>query len=755
MTLTVNLRFIFATLVCGFAVLTSPALFGQSQSVGDALLRINLGELDEAFATLEEMASDNDPMALLELSETQLDGHFFPIDLEKSQYYLDLAVVTGNQRALWSQAYRSGDIPRLRLLHEQGFSIAACSLTTLEPDLDRECYDAIKLLASTGDRHAIYALKAYRSDPQADALVEQFPYPRLVGEIAGSKWLSKPDPNALLTLVNLVELGSIKAVVDIVRPDFSLSDTERRLKHELLSNLEKPLQTHLKAVLHSLVAGKRKGWFGNQWSVNNTLGKLYLNGHRGLGIPSDYRLAFDAFQLCAESSSDTEANLCLYQQANIAEYGGANFMRDPAMALSLYRNAHQRGNYAASARLANFYRQGILGVEVDLKLAAGFSNDAVERGNRYEAFSLAKQYEQGSGVVQDLDEAARLYEIAATDDSDFEGSPWAMVELAKMHESGALKGANLDSAYNLYDRAAGVSDEIWLRHGGSFVTVTEQRRLAREGVDRLKERLDPAISTPSDTVRPSVRSTDFGQYRVLIIANQSYDHLTDLSTPRNDAALVGKVLENRFGASVEYLTDATRVEILSALNRYRRELTLTDNFILYYAGHGIYDEELKVGYWQPVDGTPDEDYTWIETDRVSRTLSGFQSRNALVIADSCYSGSVLRGAEPRDQQDKNGVALLALNSKKTRLAMTSGGLQPVLDAAGNADNSAFASTLVEIFKGIENPTTISSIFSDLRNSVTLESAAWGFEQIPELAPLYKAGHDGGDFILSPSVTPSN
>ena len=34
---------------------------------------------------------------------------------------------------------------------------------------------------------------------------------------------------------------------------------------------------------------------------------------------------------------------------------------------------------------------------------------------------------------------------------------------------------------------------------------------------------------------------------------------------------------------------------------------------LYYAGHGIYDDELNIGYWQPIVSTVDEDYTWIDT----------------------------------------------------------------------------------------------------------------------------------------------
>ena len=116
--------------------------------------------------------------------------------------------------------------------------------------------------------------------------------------------------------------------------------------------------------------------------------------------------------------------------------------------------------------------------------------------------------------------------------------------------------------------------------------------------------------------------------------------------------------------------DSNRSELLSKLSEYRRQLGPEDNFILYYAGHGVYDEELEVGYWQLSDAKVDEDYSWVETDRVSRTLSAFKSRNAMIIADSCYSGSVVRGTSAVGDSDL--AAIKSLNAKKSRV-LTSGG----------------------------------------------------------------------------------
>ena len=330
-----------------------------------------------------------------------------------------------------------------------------------------------------------------------------------------------------------------------------------------------------------------------------------------------------------------------------------------------------------------------------------------------------------------------------------------MVELGRLHELGGFESANLSDALEFYESALQATESSWAYVDGMGESAQQYRQQAKSGKQRVTQKLQGLSVAGSSESRSSLAGLDFGTYHVLIVANQSYDNIASLTTPRRDAALVGSVLESKFDASVEYLFDATRTDLLSALNRYRKSLGPSDNFILYYAGHGVYDEELKVGYWQPIDATPQDDYTWVDTDRISRTVSGFKSRNALVIADSCFSGSVVRGGDFAVNESNSATALLALNGKKTRMAITSGGLQPVLDVTGNSENSAFASNLASALNAVDRPVPISLLFPQIRSSVTAETAAWGFEQIPEMAPLYKAGHDGGDFILSPQIQASN
>ena len=614
---------------------------------------------------------------------------------------------------------------------------------------------ATKVTAIEGDRHALYALKVFRQDPDADDLLKQFPYPRILGTIAANQWFEEPDEQSLAGMLALARLGSVRAVVEIIKPNLSLNSRQRLEKRRLLERLPESDKELIRGVLVSLAGGDRMNWFGSSWAENDAVGKVFFNGESSLGIKPDFNLAYAAFQQCSDSLSDLPANLCLFQQAFLKQRGGPGMMKSEKEALDLYLEAHERGNYTASAVLSDTYRFGDMGVERDLSRAAEFGILAVERGNPWAAERLAFQYLNGEGVQADPEQAAHFFEIAATEAEEAElnhlGSPRAMVALADLHEAAVFRSASLNRALFWFESARDADDSQWKQYGVAADEIITQKRMAKEGVDRVSKKLRAAASGVIPFKAPMPARTDFGSYKVLIIANQSYEKLTNLSTPKNDASLIGTAFESRFGAQVEYLFDVNRVEMLSALNRYRKELLPTDNFVLYYAGHGIYDEELNIGYWQPIDSTADEDYTWIDTDRISRTLSGFKSRNALVIADSCFSGSVVRGNEFATRSENSATALLALNAKKTRMAITSGGLQPVLDVTGNSKTSAFASNLTDVLNTVDRPVPISSLFPMLRSKVTAESAAWGFEQVPEMAPLYKAGHDGGDFILSPLI----
>ncbi len=237
---------------------------------------------------------------------------------------------------------------------------------------------------------------------------------------------------------------------------------------------------------------------------------------------------------------------------------------------------------------------------------------------------------------------------------------------------------------------------------------------------------------------------DYGNYHALVIGNNAYKHLKDLEMAVVDAEAVADLLERRYGFEVETLTNATRYEIMSALARMRAKLTEDDNLLIYYAGHGSLDVASDEGYWLPADAERDNPANWLANTTISAQLRAMSAKHVMVIADSCYSGKLTRniGVELRTGVERT-AWLRRMNTRRSRTALTSGGLEPVLDAGGGA-HSVFAKALLEALGSNEDVLDGQSLFDAIKRPVVLNA-----DQTPEYADIRKAGHDGGDFLFVP------
>ena len=709
-----------------------------------ALALIDAGKITQGQKALEQIAQTNEPSALVALFEFHRAGFFTRTDHDLAKRYLMRAVQSGDQIARWrwanTERFNGGkkNSQMLMELFKEDFEVATCDLKSSDIGLSEAakaqiCSDAMYALAAGGNDRAIYNLWV-AEDPRYEPLVKRFAPLRLVGALASHQWDNNPTKEDLSVLISALKLGGIYSAVLIAHnfddhPSRIVEEQDRLLK--LLDETDRALITN---TLIDLAKGDREGWFIDHKGAG-FLAAIFRHGRAALNIAPDWGIAYNLYADCGEAF---EAGFCEYDQGVLINNGGPSLVPDRQRGLEHFFSAHQLGVSEATLQLGHAYMYG-RGVPMDLVKAGGFYKEAINRGNLDGAFDLAQLYLDGTGVEQDDEIAAELYSYAANYAYEETGDPWAMIMLGVMHENKLLPDSDMLLALQWFRRAT-VDNPLYERSRSGEPNAISYQDVARAGVDRVTDKVRE--------LELSTASVDFGSYKALLVANENYHELDDLKTPSKDVILIGEILESRFGAQVEYLIDARRSDLLSKLSEYRRELGPQDNFILYYAGHGIYDEELDAGYWQLSDAKAEEDYSWVETDRVSRTLSAFKSRNAMIIADSCYSGSVVRGTALLGDFD-NLPALKSLNAKKSRVAITSGGLQPVLDSNGSSEHSSFAKNFAAALENVRGPTPASVLFTDLRTAVSTETAAWGFEQVPEFAPLYRAGHDGGDFIFSP------
>ena len=259
--------------------------------------------------------------------------------------------------------------------------------------------------------------------------------------------------------------------------------------------------------------------------------------------------------------------------------------------------------------------------------------------------------------------------------------------------------------------------------------------------------LPGAVLMRGDGERAAVLPT----YRALVIGINQYKQAGSngwqaLNSARADAEAIAKTLAADYGFKVQTLLDgdATRSAILNALD----DLVTTGADgadLIYFAGHGFFDDKLQEGYWIPADARKSidghqakEDWLWNST--ITRLISASSARHLLVMSDACYSGSLFRGDEPLSARNNQAWYERAI-VKPSRYLITSGGLEPVLDSGGG--HSIFAQQVINYLEHSDrNIFSANDLGSALRERV---AALTG--QMVQMGPLPVSGHAGGEFVF--------
>jgi hypothetical protein len=205
------------------------------------------------------------------------------------------------------------------------------------------------------------------------------------------------------------------------------------------------------------------------------------------------------------------------------------------------------------------------------------------------------------------------------------------------------------------------------------------------------------------TMARSPEEPSLGNYHALLIANEDYETLDDLTTPIRDANEIERLLQGRYGFNVTKLTNATQNEIMLTLHEYANTLTEEDNLLIYYAGRGSTpDGEPDRAYWLGVDADPALPNTWLLAEHVSEKIREIQAKRVLLITDSCFSRrriqaksmSVGRGLDPQKFKILVGF--------KSRYVLTSGANLPFYDESGDRTHSMFAKLFIEVLRQNNN-----------------------------------------------------
>ncbi len=245
--------------------------------------------------------------------------------------------------------------------------------------------------------------------------------------------------------------------------------------------------------------------------------------------------------------------------------------------------------------------------------------------------------------------------------------------------------------------------------------------------------------------RPVNRSLVAGQYHALLIGVADYadPKVNDLDYPLRDLARVKQVLTADYSfaaANVTTLTNPTRERLVGELEQLAERLSADDHLLVFYAGHGYWDEARRQGYWLPSDARRASKTNWISNGELRDAIRAVRARHTLLISDACFSGSmfVTRDAFVRE------AALAEVDKLPSRTAMTSGALTTV------PDRSVFVQYLLDRLEKNAAPYVFAQdLFTQLRQPVINNSKPQtdGSLATPRYGVIQETGDEGGDFIF--------
>lgn len=335
---------------------------------------------------------------------------------------------------------------------------------------------------------------------------------------------------------------------------------------------------------------------------------------------------------------------------------------------------------------------------------------------------------------------------------------------------------HLDSTKNIYNifsndhKSAEIayllkSEEFKMPPGGNndYFSVFFERSFLQQyreifGDTKMKKRGLDLGGTDISTIK-----SFSGNRHALIIGTDNYrsKDWEKLENPVYDATEVAEVLQSFYNYDVTLLKDPPMDTIYKYLSSYYRNLREDDQFIIYIAGHGDFDEGLlDDGFIVCNDSkSPEADplrNTYIQHTKLKKMINKIPAKQVLVLLDICHGGvfdeNVL--GKTRDNPaaaitNRNVLELLKDKSQYvTRKVLSSVGKESAFDGRAGK-HSPFAAYLLKILNargGAEGIVTLSDIYALLQKASLNETETLKIS--PHLAG-FGQNDPQSEFILIP------
>jgi hypothetical protein len=215
------------------------------------------------------------------------------------------------------------------------------------------------------------------------------------------------------------------------------------------------------------------------------------------------------------------------------------------------------------------------------------------------------------------------------------------------------------------------------------------------------------LKPDDEGVKQQTAAKDQNIVLALLFANNIYDSFSDLVNPVFDLNTIAEELSTNYGVQTEVIENATLNEILNKLRDYAKyDYGDNESLMIFFAGHGNYDEIFNEGYVIAADSKLDDEakITCLSHSNLRTIVNNLPSNHILLVMDVCFGGTFdpLIASRSRAVSDiyadiSNDEFISRKQKYKTRLYLTSGGKDYVPDGRPG-HHSPFARRFIEALR---------------------------------------------------------
>jgi uncharacterized caspase-like protein len=229
-----------------------------------------------------------------------------------------------------------------------------------------------------------------------------------------------------------------------------------------------------------------------------------------------------------------------------------------------------------------------------------------------------------------------------------------------------------------------------------------------------------------------------GKTWAVFIENSSYQHFSSLEGPTRDVMTMMECLSAYQIDEMIHKINLKKVEMDRFFSIELRDLIKeneVNSLLIWYAGHGRYLNE--TGYWVPVDGKNDDEFSFYGINSLRVSLQSYSNlTHLLVVTDACESGPAFVEVLKTNPESVLCSDSETLNQKSAQ----------VLSSAGYelaSDNSQFT----KVFSSVLNSNTDNCVPIDLIATKVGGAVESTGNQSPKFGKIAGLDHQNGSFFF--------